>query len=115
MEKPSDVTQTTLIMDHARQWPLGILTLVLLSLHFEAPAQQPAPDLTGIWSGTFISRNSDISPFTITVKINKNSRGQFVGDASLISDCLDSPRLAVTVNGSIVVLEGNDSKGDGVS
>jgi hypothetical protein len=95
--------------------PVYLLAVVLLFLHVEAPAQQPAPDLTGTWSGTFISQNSDISPFTITVKINKNSKGHFVGDASLISDCLDSPRLTVTVNGSNVVLEGNDAKGDGVS
>lgn len=95
--------------------PIRILALFLLFLRVEAPAQQPAPDLTGIWSGTFISRNSDISPFTITVKINKNSRGHFVGDASLVSDCLDSPRLEVTVNGSNVVLEGSDAQGDTVS
>ena len=49
------------------------------------------------------------------MKINKNSKGHFVGDASLISDCLDSPRLTVTVDGSDVRLEGNDAKGDGVS
>jgi hypothetical protein len=51
----------------------------------------------------------------MTVKINKNSKGHFVGDASLISDCLDSPQLTVTVNGLNVVLEGNDARGDGVS
>lgn len=115
MEKLSDVTQTTLTMDFARRWPIGILALVLLFPHVEAPAQQTTPDLTGIWSGTFISRNSDISPFTITVKINKNSKAHFVGDASLVSDCLDSPRLTVTVNGSNVVLEGVDAKEDFVS
>jgi hypothetical protein len=96
-------------------WPICLLAVVLLFPHVEAFAQQPAVDLTGIWSGTFISQNSDISPFTITVKINKNSKGHFVGDASLISDCLDSPRLTVTVDGSHVRLEGNDAKGDGVS
>jgi hypothetical protein len=97
------------------KWIIRLLGVVLLFLHVKAPAQQPPPALTGIWSGTFISRNSDISPFTITVKINKNSRGHFVGDASLVSDCLDNPRLTVTVNGSNVVFEGNDAKGDGVS
>ena len=97
------------------KWSIRILGLVLLFPHVTTTAQQSAPDLTGTWSGTFISRNSDISPFTITVKINKNSKGHFVGDASLVSDCLDSPHLNVTVNGSNVVLEGNDTKGDGVS
>ena len=47
------------------------------------PKQQTSPDLRGTWSGTFISRNSDISPFTITVKINHDSGGHLVGDASL--------------------------------
>jgi len=95
--------------------PIRPLAVVVLLLLVEAPAQQAAPDLTGIWSGTFVSRYSDISPFTITVKINKNSKGHLVGDASLVSDCLDSPRLEVTVNGSNVVLEGSDEAGDGVS
>lgn len=94
---------------------IRILALFLLVPLFKAPAQQSTPDLTGIWSGTFVSRYSDISPFTITVKINKNSKGHFIGDASLVSDCLDSPKLQVTVNGSNVVLEGSDSQGDSVS
>ena len=95
--------------------PIRPLAVVVLLLLVDAPAQQAAPDLTGTWSGTFVSRYSDISPFTITVKINKNSKGHLVGDASLVSDCLDSPRLEVTVNGSNVVLEGSDEAGDGVS
>jgi|SRR5882724_895437 len=95
--------------------PIRPLAVVVLLLLVEAPAQQAAPDLTGTWSGTFVSRYSDISPFTITVKINKNFKGHLVGDASLVSDCLDSPRLEVTVNGSNVVLEGSDAAGDGVS
>ena len=69
---------------------------------FVGAAQQTTPDLTGTWSGTFTSRYPDVSPFTITVKINKNSTGHLVGDASLVSDCLDSHRLKVTVNGSNV-------------
>jgi len=92
-----------------------ILAFIFLFFHVEAPAQQPAPDLRGTWSGTFVSRNSDISPFTITVIINKNSTGHLVGDASVVSDCLDSHRLEVTVNGSNVLLAGNDAKGDTVS
>jgi hypothetical protein len=82
---------------------------------FVGAAQQTTPDLTGTWSGTFISRYPDVSSFTITVKINKNSTGHLVGDASLVSDCLDSHRLEVTVNGSNVLLAGSDAKGDTVS
>jgi hypothetical protein len=95
--------------------PICIFAFILLFFHVEATAQQPAPDLTGTWSGTFISRYPDVSPFTITVKINKNSTGHLVGNASLVSDCLDSHRLEVTVNGSNVLLSGSDAKGDTVS
>ena len=95
--------------------PIRILALILLFLRLETAAQQPSPDLTGIWSGTFISSNSDISPFTITVKINKHSSGHLLGDASLVSDCLDSHHLDVTVNGSNVLLAGSDAKADTVS
>ena len=95
--------------------PIRILALILLFLRVETTAQQPPHDLTGTWSGTFISSHSDISPFTITVKINKHSSGHLVGDASLVSDCLDSHRLDVTVNGSNVLLAGSDAKGDTVS
>ena len=94
---------------------IRILALILLFLRLETAAQQPSPDLTGIWSGTFISSNSDISPFTITVKINPHSSGHLLGDASLVSDCLDSHRLDVTVNGSNVLLAGSDAKADTVS
>jgi len=97
------------------KWPIRILALSLLFLRLETAAQQPSPDLTGTWSGTFMSSNSDISPFTITVKINKHSSGHLVGDASLVSDCLDSHHLDVTVNGSNVLLAGSDAKADTVS
>ena len=78
-------------------------------------AQQTSPDLRGTWSGTFISRNSDISPFTITVKINHDSGGHLVGDASLVSDCLRSHRLHIKINGSNVELAGSDADGDSVT
>jgi len=69
----------------------------------------------GTWSGTFISRNTDISPFTITVTISKNSKGHLIGDASVLSDCLNNHSLEVTVNGSNVVLAGSDADGDSVT
>ena len=72
-------------------------------------------DLRGTWSGTFISRNSDISPFTITVKINHDSGGHLVSDASLVSDCLRSHRLHIKINGSNVELAGSDADGDSVT
>ena len=78
-------------------------------------AQQPVPDLKGIWSGTFISKNSDIPPFTITVKISADARGRLIGDASLVSHCLTNHQLQVTVNGSNVVLAGSDEDSDTVT
>ena len=71
-----------------------------------------SPDLRGTWSGTFISKNSEISPFTITLKINQDSGGHLVGDANLVSDCLKSHRLHVRVSGSNVELAGSDADGD---
>ncbi len=78
-------------------------------------SQQTTTDIKGTWSGTFVSRYADISPFTITVKIDSDSRGHLVGDASLVSDCLDSHRLQVTVSGSNTVLAGSDATGDTVT
>ena len=95
--------------------PIRILAVILLFLCVGASAQQAAPDLKGTWSGTFVSTSADISPFTITVKINNNSSGRLVGDASVVSDCLDSHHLQITLNGSNVVLAGSDAKGDSVT
>jgi hypothetical protein len=53
-------------------------------------------------------------PFTITVKINTNSSGHLVGDASVVSDCLDSHKLEATSNGTNVVMAGSDAAGDTV-
>jgi hypothetical protein len=98
------------------KYPLRILVFIFfLFLHVGISAQQAVPDLKGTWSGTFVSRNSGIAPFTITVKINKNSSGYLVGDASVVSDCLDSHKLEVTSNALNVVMAGSDAAGDTVS
>jgi hypothetical protein len=115
-----------------KQRPIRILALIFLTFSFGAErmhasgrgqsrnaasigsAQQATPDLRGTWSGTFISTNSDIAPFTITVKINQDAGGHLVGDASLVSDCLNSHRLHVKINGSNVELAGSDGEGDTV-
>ena len=80
-----------------------------------APASSTQPDIKGTWSGTFISKHADITPFTITVVISANSAGHLIGNASLVSACLDSHRLQVTVTGSNIVLAGSDTRGDTVS
>jgi len=95
---------------------LGIPGLVLfLFFHTLTWSQQTTPNPNGTWSGTFISKNADIAPFTITIKISSDSRGHLIGDSSLVSDCLDNHRLEVTVSGSNVVLAGSDAKGDTVT
>ncbi len=80
-----------------------------------ASASSRQPDVRGTWSGTFISRNADIAPFTITVVISANSAGHLIGDASLVSACLDNHGLQVTVTGSNIVLAGSDARGDTVT
>jgi hypothetical protein len=82
------------------------------ALYNVGSAQQTSPDLRGTWSGTFISKNVEISPFTITLKINEDSGGHLVGDASLVSACLKSHRLYVRISGPNVELAGNDADGD---
>ena len=76
---------------------------------------RPAPDMKGTWSGTFISRRADASPFTITVHISPDSQGRLLGDSSLNSNCLRDARLLVMVSGSNVVLAGSDNEGDTIS
>jgi hypothetical protein len=78
-------------------------------------AQQTTPDIKGTWSGTFISKNPGTEPFTTTIKISSDSRARLVGDASLVSSCLDNHHLQVTVSGSNIVLAGSDAKGDTVT
>ncbi len=94
---------------------VGAVILIFLFQCVGAFAQQAAPDLKGTWSGTFVSRNADISPFTITVKINKDTQGHLIGDSSVVSDCLDSHRLQITQTNSNVELAGSDERGDTVT
>lgn len=78
-------------------------------------ARRTTPDLTGTWSGTFLSKHPDARPFTITVVIGPDSDGALSGTSSLESDCLRNPRLQVTVNGSKVVLAGSDADGNSIT
>ena len=79
------------------------------------PAQQPATDVRGTWSGTFFSKHSNVVPFTMTVVINPDSRGHLIGTSSLNSDCLKGVQLEVTVTGSQVVFAGSDEEGDSMT
>ena len=81
----------------------------------EGSKEQPTPDVRGTWSGTFYSKHSNISPFTMTVVINPDAHGHLVGSSSLNSDCLKGAQLQVTVTGSNVVLAGSDEAGDSIT
>lgn len=71
--------------------------------------------LQGTWSGTFVSKNASMPPFTITVILGPDSHGRMVGNASVVAACLKTHRLQATVNGSNVVLAGSDADGDNVT
>jgi hypothetical protein len=77
--------------------------------------QQAAADVRGTWSGTFYSKHSNITPFTMTVSISPDAHGHLVGTSSLNSDCLKDAQLQVTVTGSKVVLAGGDKEGDNIT
>ena len=77
--------------------------------------QSPAAELRGTWSGTFFSKHPNVTPFTMTVVINPDSKGHLIGNSSLSSDCLKDARLEVTVTGSNVVLAGSDDSGDNIT
>ena len=74
-----------------------------------------ARDVTGTWSGTFLSRQPNFSPFTITVVINPDPSGHLVGTTSVSSDCLKDGNLQVTVSGSNIVLAGGDDEGNHIT
>lgn len=78
-------------------------------------AGRPSWDVTGTWSGTFESRQPSFSPFTLTVVIHPDPRGQLVGNSSVSSDCLTDGSFLVTVRGSTIVLAGGDEKGNHIT
>ena len=77
------------------------------------PAQ--GADVSGTWSGTFFSKHSNVTPFTFTVVVTRDSRGHFVGNSSLSSNCLKGAQLQVTINGSNVVFAGSSEEGDNIT
>jgi hypothetical protein len=81
-----------------------------------AAAWQTPTDLEGTWSGTFFSKNNDIAPMTITVKISPNGKAHLIGDSTIASDCVkDVHRFEVSISGSNVVFAGSDEEGDSVT
>ena len=81
-----------------------------------AGATQPGTaDVKGTWSGTFFPKHSNVTPFTMTVVIAPDSKGNLTGTSTLSSDCLKDVQLEVTVTGSKVVLAGSDESGDNIT
>jgi hypothetical protein len=81
----------------------------------DGSTQQAATDVRGTWSGTFYSKHSSVTPFTMVVVINPDSRGHLIGGSTLNSHCLQGAQLEVTVTGPTVVLAGSDKEGDHIT
>jgi hypothetical protein len=74
------------------------------------------PDLRGVWSGAFQSKNRDTAPFTLTVKLDADGQGRFVGKATHDSRCLKDVDLQVTLNSnSEFALAGSDDEGNSMT
>lgn len=87
-----------------------------ISASGQTGAKQPsAADVRGTWSGTFFSKHSNVTPFTMTVVISPDASAHLVGNSTLSSGCLKNARLRVTFSGSQVVLSGSDDSGDNIT
>ena len=93
---------------------LGTCLLLFNADLLAADSNKPAPDLTGTWSGTFISK-SNLPAFTMTIVINRDAQGRLSATASLASECFHDSNLQVDVNGSSVVLAGSDPEGNSLT
>jgi hypothetical protein len=94
--------------------PLLLLLLILMAAS-SLLGQEGAVDLTGTWTGKFVSKNPEFPPFTITVVINSDSNGNLVGKSTLNSRCLKHAQLKVMFEGSKIVLAGSDQQGDNIT
>ena len=105
---------TTLLFRLLLLVPLTLFTGTQF-LHGASSSSQTSTDVAGTWSGTFQSRQPHFSPFTITVVISPDARGNLVGASSVSSDCLKDGTLQVTIKGSNIVLAGGDTEGDHIT
>ena len=108
-------------MQRSRFW-LGVLLCgFIIGVPFlQASPQQtnsavPAANLKGTWSGTFLSQHQNVEPFTVTVVIDEDSKGNLVASTQLSSDCVRATKLQVTVKGSKVWLAGSDQEGANIT
>jgi hypothetical protein len=76
---------------------------------------QPATDFAGTWSGTLFPKHANAVPFTMTVVLKRDARGQLTASTSLNSNCLRDVRLEVSVKGSQITFAGGDEDGDNIT
>jgi len=107
------------ILFHSALRLLSLLMIVMAASSLYASTgdsdQESAVDLTGTWSGKFVSKNPETPSFTMTVVINPDSRGNLIGKSTLNSRCLKHAQLKVMVEGSKIVLAGSDEQGDNIT
>jgi hypothetical protein len=108
-------------MQRNRFW-IGVLfcTFMIGVPFLQASPQQnnpvvPAVNLKGTWSGTFLSQHENVDPFTITVVIDQDSKGNLIASTQLSSDCVRVTKLQVTVKGTKVTLAGSDQDGANIT
>jgi len=76
---------------------------------------QQARDVSGVWSGTFQSRQTSFAPFTLTVVIRRDVSGALVGTTSVSADCMKDGTIHASMAGSNVVLAGGDEEGNHIT
>src|SRR3954449_6358446 len=62
-----------------------------------------------------MSQHENVDPFTITVVIDRDARGNLVGTAELSSNCIKGTKLEVAVNGTDISLAGSDEDGGNIT
>ena len=94
---------------------LGVGSLCAAGSSSDDSTESAAVDVRGTWSGTFFSKHSNVSSFTMTISISPDAKGNLIGTSNLNSDCLKDAQLQVTVTGSKVVLAGSNKEGDNIT
>jgi hypothetical protein len=87
--------------------------LITLFLAVLSSSETTPASLTGTWEGRFSSRN--FASFPVTLVVNQGVGGRLTGAVNLISPCLRNANLQITIEGSNVVLAGQDPEGDTIT
>ncbi len=103
-----------------RRFAILFSLVFCLATTIGTPSLQAGPTTQAIWSGTtwsgsFQSQHEGVSPFTMTVVINSDARGNLVGMTNSAADCFADTSLQLTVKGVSVVLAGSDPEGNSIT